>query len=221
MFLFTKTQESFLDSPGKVLNLVSFLLAVSTGAILFIGKDLIIRFLSTLLICLFTLSQILPENSSILVRFSNEPWFLLHIGMAILGDFLFLISFVCSSLYIWLDAKLKAKETLRSLSQFPSLGRLEFYNIISICGGIICMAVAITSGMKGLNNSFLENIFEPRILSTFLISIAYVAILILNRTKILRGRYFATSSLAIFSVLATIFLGLSVLGIGTHAGSAG
>ena len=220
-FLFSKSGVGYLNSPSRTLNLTVFLLALSSGLIYLLKKQkLVIWFFGPIILGSYIICHLLPDKPATISNLDLGFWLGPHIAFAILGNFLFLLSFLCSLLYLWLDFRLKSKKNLRILKEFPSMNHLERYNLRSMILGLGLMLLAIFSGLKGfefdLNPAL---IWDPRMITTYFICLFYSTLVASGVFKTIRGRQFASFSILIFGLLIVCFVGLSVLGIGAHSRS--
>lgn len=136
----------------------------------------------------------------------------IHIMFAILSYVAFSLSFVFSTLYLILYNVLKKKKWTQQWTRLPSLQQAENSAIWSIVMGIPILLVSLILGfmwafiaVEGLN------IFDVKIIGSFIILLVYCIVIILNRQGRLISTKLAWASVyAFLLVIINFFLGSSL-----------
>jgi cytochrome c-type biogenesis protein CcsB len=151
----------------------------------------------------------------------RSGWLPVHVTLAFLGYALFLLAAGVSLLYLTYEARLKAKRPLPAPGErVPSLETLDRINYHLLGWGFVMLSLAIVSGAIWADATWGRFwSWEPQESWSLVTWILYAALLESRLTVGWRGRRAAALTIAVFTVLAGSFLGLSLMHPGHHAGN--
>jgi cytochrome c-type biogenesis protein CcsB len=157
---------------------------------------------------------VLPESL-------RSGWLPVHVTLAFLGYAMFLLAAGVSLLYLIYDSRLKAKGPLPGPGErVPSLETLDRINYRLLGWGFVMLSLAIVSGAIWADATWGHFwSWEPQETWSLVTWILYAALLESRLTVGWRGRRAAALTIAVFTVLAGSFLGLSLTHVGHHGGS--
>lgn len=141
----------------------------------------------------------------------HDPFFALHVSLALLGYASFVLAAVYAFLFLQLYRELKAGRFSTFYGKLPPLEVLERMMIAALSAGFITLTGAVVTGAfwaeRLYHNGWLH---DPKILITFATWALYAVALILRRLRRWQGRQTALASLAglaaiLFSLVAVNF----------------
>ncbi len=157
---------------------------------------------------------VLPESL-------RSGWLPVHVTLAFLGYAMFLLAAGVSLIYLTYDSRLKSKAPLPGPGErVPSLETLDRINYRLLGWGFVMLSLAIVSGAIWADATWGHFwSWEPQESWSLVTWILYAGLLESRLTVGWRGRRAAALTIAVFSVLAGSFLGLSLMHPGHHGGN--
>jgi len=151
----------------------------------------------------------------------RSGWLPVHVTLAFLGYAMFLLAAGVSLLYLTYEARLKAKRPLPAASErVPSLETLDRINYHLLGWGFVMLSLAIVSGAIWADATWGRFwSWEPQESWSLVTWLLYAALLESRLTVGWRGKRAAALTIAVFTVLAGSFLGLSLMHSGHHGGN--
>ena len=142
------------------------------------------------------------------VRFSYKPWFITHMASMILGATCFVAGGVAGMAYLWVNRRLRNKQSQRVLGAMPPLESLEVFGRRTVAIGFGLLTFGILTGMCGIaHNAEQWRLFarDPLVIFTGVMWLLYATALLGLRLKPdLRGRRAAW--LAVWSLVLLMFV---------------
>ena len=153
----------------------------------------------------------------------RSAWLPIHVTFALLGYALFVLAAVVSLVYLVYERRLKAKRPLLPTDErTPSLEKLDRINYRLIGWGFLMLSLAIVTGAIWADATWGHFwSWEPAESWTLLIWFLYAGLLESRLTVGWRGRRAATLTIAVFTVLVSSFVGVSLMATGKHGGNFG
>jgi cytochrome c-type biogenesis protein CcsB len=149
----------------------------------------------------------------------HSVWLPVHVLLAIVGDALFAIAFSASLLYLVQERRLKGRRGRGTFRHLPSLEALDRVSHRCLVWGLILLTLGIVTGIVWAHEVWGEPwLMDPKLLFTGAIWALYMVLLQGRMTAGWRGRWAAQLTVAGFAVLVLSFVGVNVLGLGSHGG---
>jgi cytochrome c-type biogenesis protein CcsB len=150
-------------------------------------------------------------------------WLPIHVGLAIVGYAMFILAASVSLVYLAYESRLKAKRPLKpDTERPPSLEKLDRVNYSLLAWGFVMLSAAIVTGAIWADATWGHFwSWEPKESWSLVIWILYAALLESRLTVGWRGRRAAALTIAVFVVLVSSFVGVSLVFPGKHGGSFG
>jgi cytochrome c-type biogenesis protein CcsB len=149
----------------------------------------------------------------------HSLWLPVHVLLAIVGDALFAIAFSASLLYLVQERRLKGRRGRGTFRHLPSLEALDRVSHRCLVWGLILLTLGIVTGIVWAHEVWGEPwLMDPKLLFTGAIWALYMVLLQGRMTAGWRGRWAAQLTVAGFAVLVLSFVGVNVLGLGSHGG---
>ncbi|HUY20323.1 MAG TPA: cytochrome c biogenesis protein CcsA [Candidatus Binataceae bacterium] len=157
---------------------------------------------------------VLPESL-------RSGWLPVHVTLAFLGYAMFLLAAGVSVIYLTYDSRLKSKRPLPGTGErVLSLETLDRINYRLLGWGFVMLSLAIVSGAIWADATWGHFwSWEPQESWSLVTWLLYAALLESRFTVGWRGRRAAALTIAVFTVLAGSFLGLSLMHPGHHSGN--
>ena len=135
----------------------------------------------------------------------HTGWLFLHVALLLAAYAALLISLIASVLYLIQERRLKQKRTSQARSWLPPLETTDQIALKSLLFGLPCMTAGLLIGSVIAQEQFGAKYFsDPKILLTFALWIAYVAMIFIRRASGLRGR--RAVYLSSFIVMVVLFV---------------
>ena len=141
----------------------------------------------------------------------HEPFFAVHVSLALLGYAAFVVSAGYAFLFLQLYRDLKAGRFSTFYGKLPPLEVLERMMLGALFAGFVALTGAVITGAFWAQQHYQgEWLRDPKILITFATWVLYAAALLLRRLRRWQGRQTALASLAgfgaiLFSLVAVNF----------------
>ncbi|PYQ63411.1 MAG: hypothetical protein DMF53_10220 [Acidobacteria bacterium] len=169
------------------------------------------QLLSTILGAMLTHSS--PPDRAIF----HDPFFSLHVSLALLGYAAFVVSAAYAFLFLQLYRDLKAGRFSTFYGKLPPLEVLEKMMIGAIWVGFVTLTGAVATGAfwaERLPNT--PSLHDPKILFTLAIWALYGAALLMRKLRRWQGRQTALASLTGFGVILFSLMAVNLFLTGFH-----
>jgi HemX protein len=197
---------------SQALSIVAFAVAVVYAFVEWQGRERSTGFWILALVFFFQLlSSILsrpnPPNRDIF----HDPFFALHVSLALLGYAAFVVAAGYAFLFLQLYRDLKAGRFSTFYGKLPPLEVLERLMLGALFVGFVALTGAVVTGGFWAERLFHDSWWrDPKILVTLATWVLYAAALLLRRLRRWQGRQTALASLAglcaiLFSLMAVNF----------------
>ncbi|WP_127586186.1 cytochrome C assembly family protein [Paenibacillus koleovorans] len=136
----------------------------------------------------------------------------IHITLAIGSYVAFLFGAIFSIIYLYLHRQLKGKAWSKLLTRFPSLDVVEYYTFRAVLIGAPLLMLSLVLGLVkiGLEGE-LRYMLDPKVLSSFILILAYVFYLVQRAAGNQPGYKLAKWNLAAFGLLLLNYVALNFL----------
>jgi cytochrome c-type biogenesis protein CcsB len=210
-------------SFGQSLTLLALLVALmGVGLIIRLNVAVIGLFVAPAATVALAAASILSTPGRLVLPESlRSGWLPVHVTLAFLGYAMFLLAAGVSLIYLIYDSRLKSKRPLPGPGErVPSLETLDRINYRLLGWGFVMLSLAIVSGAIWADATWGHFwTWEPQECWSLITWILYAALLESRMTVGWRGRRAAALTIAVFTVLAGSFLGLSLMHPGHHGGN--
>jgi HemX protein len=137
----------------------------------------------------------------------HDPFFSLHVSLALLGYAAFVVSAAYAFLFLQLYRDLKAGRFSTFFGKLPPLEVLERMMIGALSAGFVALTGALVTGALWAQQIYASWLHDPKILATLATWAIYGLALLLRRLRRWQGRQTALASLAglcaiLFSLVA-------------------
>ena len=150
----------------------------------------------------------------------HSLWLPVHVLLAILGDALFAIAFSASLLYLVQERRLKGRRGRGTFRHLPSLEALDRVSHRCLVWGLVLLTLGIVTGIVWAHEAWGQPwLLDPKLIFTAAIWALYMVLLQGRMTAGWRGRWAAQLTVAGFAVVVLSFIGVNVLGLGSHGGT--
>jgi len=168
------------------------------------------QLLSAILASLLTHSS--PPDRAIF----HDPFFSLHVSLALLGYAAFVVSAAYAFLFLQLYRDLKAGRFSTFYGKLPPLEVLERMMIGAIWVGFVTLTGAVVTGAFWAERLRTGSLHDPKILFTLAIWALYGAALLMRRLRRWQGRQTALASLTGFCVILFSLMAVNLFLTGFH-----
>jgi HemX protein len=168
------------------------------------------QLLSTILAAMLTHSS--PPDRAIF----HDPFFSLHVSLALLGYAAFVVAAAYAFLFLQLYRDLKAGRFSTFYGKLPPLEVLEKMMIGAIWVGFVTLAGAVVTGVLWSERTNYGSLSDPKILFTLAIWALYGAALLMRRLRRWQGRQTALASLTGFGVILFSLMAVNLFLTGFH-----
>jgi HemX protein len=168
------------------------------------------QLLSTILAAMLTHSS--PPDRAIF----HDPFFSLHVSLALLGYAAFVVAAAYAFLFLQLYRDLKAGRFSTFYGKLPPLEVLEKMMIGAIWVGFVTLAGAVVTGVLWSERTNYGSLSDPKILFTLAIWALYGAALLMRRLRRWQGRQTALASLTGFGVILFSLMAVNFFLTGFH-----
>jgi HemX protein len=168
------------------------------------------QLLSAILASLLTHSS--PPDRAIF----HDPFFSLHVSLALLGYAAFVVAAAYAFLFLQLYRDLKAGRFSTFYGKLPPLEVLERMMIGAIWVGFVTLTGAVLTGAFWVERLHTGSLHDPKILFTLAIWALYGAALLMRRLRRWQGRQTALASLTGFGVILFSLMAVNLFLTGFH-----
>ena len=160
-----------------------------------------------------------PGSRDITVPFMNSVWLWLHIGLLLAAYAALCVSVLASVLYLIQERRLKSRTTRGILSKLPPLEVTDQIALKSLLVGLPCMTAGLLIGTALAQMNYGSSYFrDPKVLLSFTMWIAYVAMIAIRRSSGLRGRRAVWLSSFVFFIMLAVWSADQVSSVHQFAG---
>jgi HemX protein len=162
------------------------------------------------------LAAMLPHSSPPDRPIFHDPFFSLHVSLALLGYAAFVVAAAYAFLFLQLYRDLKAGRFSTFYGKLPPLEVLEKMMIGAIWVGFVTLTGAVVTGVLWSERTNTGSLSDPKILSTLAIWALYGAALLMRRLRRWQGRQTALASLTGFGVILFSLMAVNLFLTGFH-----
>lgn len=208
--------RAYLDQALPFMHTYGILISFSWTMVLIgllIAKNLKLRMISFLIlfmsIILIVISFHMGKSKNPDLSGIEGVWVFAHVLFCFIGYAGLTLACLSCFIYLFQDWHLKQKSLSPLFKKFPDLNSLEVIHLKSILISIWCLAIGLLLGyywsFHYLGHILLE---DPKILTSMVTWISYVALFLLKKYQILRGRnyYFLNIILYMLIIFILVFL---------------
>lgn len=160
-----------------------------------------------------------PGHHAIDAPFMNSAWLWLHIGLLLAAYAALCVSVLASVLYLIQERRLKARTSIGFLSKLPPLETTDQIALKSLLIGLPCMTAGLLIGTALAQMTYGAAYFrDPKVLLSFAMWIAYVAMIAIRRSSGLRGRRAVWLSSFVFFIMLAVWSADQVSSVHQFAG---
>jgi ABC-type uncharacterized transport system permease subunit len=196
---------------SQALSIVAFAVAVVYVFVEWHGRARSTGFWMAALVFFFQLlSSVLTRPNPPDRAIFHEPFFAVHVSLALLGYAAFVVSAGYAFLFLQLYRDLKGSRFSTFYGKLPPLEVLERMMLGALFVGFVALTGAVVTGAIWAQRHFDAWWQDPKILFTFATWVLYAAALLLRRIQRWQGRQTALASLTgfaaiLFSLMAVNF----------------
>lgn len=149
----------------------------------------------------------------------HSVWLWLHIGLLLTAYAALCVSVLASVLYLIQENRLKARTSVGLLSRLPPLETTDQIALRSLLIGLPCMTGGLLIGSALAQVTYGVSYFrDPKVLLSFAMWIAYVAMIAIRRSSGLRGRRAVWLSSFVFVIMLVVWSANQVSSVHQFAG---
>ncbi len=149
----------------------------------------------------------------------HSAWLWLHIGLLLAAYAALCVSVLASVLYLIQENRLKARTRRGLLSRLPPLETTDQIALKSLLVGLPCMTAGLLIGSALAQVTYGASYFrDPKVLLSFAMWIAYVAMIAIRRSSGLRGRRAVWLSSFVFFIMLVVWSANQVSSVHQFAG---
>jgi HemX protein len=142
----------------------------------------------------------------------HDPFFALHVSLALLGYAAFVIAAIYAFLFLQLYRELKGGRFSTFYGKLPPLEALERMMLGALTTGFVCLSAAVGIGAIWAERLYHTGwLHDPKIVFTLATWLLYGAALVLRRLRRWQGRQTAVASLAGFAAIVFSLLAVNLL----------
>lgn len=136
----------------------------------------------------------------------RSGWIWLHIALLLAAYAALILSFLASVLYLLQEKRLKSRSTGGWLSALPPLATADSIALQSLLVGLPCMTAGLLIGSLLAQQMYGPSYFsDPKVLLSFVMWLAYIAMIAIRRSAGLRGRRAVFLSAFVFLVMLAVW----------------
>lgn len=149
----------------------------------------------------------------------HSAWLWLHIGLLLAAYAALCVSVLASVLYLLQENRLKARTRMGLLSRLPPLETTDQIALKSLLIGLPCMTAGLLIGSALAQLTYGASYFrDPKVLLSFAMWVAYVAMIAIRRSSGLRGRRAVWLSSFVFFIMLVVWSANQVSSVHQFAG---
>lgn len=147
-----------------------------------------------------------PGHSVLESQFVRSSWIWVHIVLLLAAYAALILSLLCSLLYLAQEKRLKRRATGGWLSALPPLATTDSIALKSLLVGLPCMTAGLLVGSLLAQQMYGASYFsDPKVLLSFVMWLAYIAMIAIRRSAGLRGRRAVFLSAFVFFVMLAVW----------------
>ncbi len=202
---------------SQALSVVALATAVVYVFVEWRGRERATGFWMVSLVFLFQLlsSLLFSPNPPDRAIFHN-PFFAIHVSLALLGYAAFVVAAVYAFLFLQLYRDLKAGRFSTFFGKLPPLEVLERMMLGALAAGFVALTGALVTGALWAEQIYANWLHDPKILATFATWGIYGLALLLRRLRRWQGRQTALASLAGLCVILFSLVAVNLFLTGFH-----
>lgn len=160
-----------------------------------------------------------PGQHSIDLPLMGSVWLWLHIGLLLTAYAAMCVSVLASVLYLIQEKRLKSRTSTGTLSKLPPLETTDQIALKSLLVGLPCMTAGLLIGSALAQVTYGAAYFrDPKVLLSFAMWVAYVAMIAIRRSSGLRGRRAVWLSSFVFFIMLAVWSANQVSSVHQFAG---
>ncbi len=147
-----------------------------------------------------------PGQHTLEAPLLRSGWIILHIALLLAAYAALIVSLLASTLYLIQEKRLKRHTPTSLFSRLPSLQTADQIGLRSLLVGLPCMTGGLLIGSALAANEYGAVYFrDPKVLLSFAMWLAYVAMIAIRRNVGLRGRRAVWLSSFVFLVMLAVW----------------
>lgn len=147
-----------------------------------------------------------PGHGVLESQFVRSSWIWVHIVLLLAAYAALILSLLCSLLYLAQEKRLKRRATGGWLSALPPLATTDSIALKSLLVGLPCMTAGLLIGSLLAQQMYGASYFsDPKVLLSFVMWVAYIAMIAIRRSAGLRGRRAVFLSSFVFFVMLAVW----------------
>ena len=160
-----------------------------------------------------------PGHHAIDLPLMNSVWLWLHIGLLLAAYAALCVSVLASVLYLIQEKRLKSRTPAGMLTKLPPLETTDQIALKSLLIGLPCMTAGLLIGSALAQATYGAAYFrDPKVLLSFAMWLAYVAMIAIRRSSGLRGRRAVWLSSFVFFIMLAAWSANEVSAVHQFAG---
>lgn len=160
-----------------------------------------------------------PGHRDIDEPLMHSAWLWLHIGLLLAAYAALSVSVLASVLYLIQEKRLKSRTSAGMLSKLPPLETTDQIALKSLLIGLPCMTAGLLIGSALAQMTYGAAYFrDPKVLLSFAMWVAYVAMIAIRRSSGLRGRRAVWLSSFVFFIMLAVWSADQVSSVHQFAG---
>jgi ABC-type uncharacterized transport system permease subunit len=205
-------------TESQALSMVAFAVAVVYAFVEWHGHERSTGFWMVALAFFFQLlASLLARPAPPGRAIFHDPFFSLHVSLALLGYAAFVVASVYAFLYLQLYRDLKAGRYSTFYGKLPPLAVLERMMLIALGAGFLALTAAVATGALWAERLYPRDwLHDPKILATLITWAVYGVTLLLRRLQRWQGRQTALASLAGLGTILFSLVAVNLFFTGFH-----
>lgn len=160
-----------------------------------------------------------PGRHELAAPLLRSGWISLHIALLLAAYAALIVCMLSSVLYLIQEKQLKARSSRGLLSRLPPLATTDQIALRSLLIGLPCMTAGLLIGSALAANEYGAVYFrDPKVLLSFAMWLAYMAMIAIRRSAGLRGRRAVWLSSFVFLVMLAVWSANQVSTVHRFAG---
>jgi ABC-type uncharacterized transport system permease subunit len=194
-------EASEIQALLGLLLAIAFLLTVAIYRTLTLGVVLLPLITLLCLVPAFTLSR-----STLVSPLLRSGWIWVHVALLLAAYAALILSLLASVLYLLQEKRLKSRTSGGWLAALPPLATADAIALKSLLFGLPCMTAGLLIGSLLAQQMYGAAYFhDPKVLLSFLMWLAYVAMIAIRRSAGPRGRRAVFLSSFVFLVMLAVW----------------
>jgi ABC-type uncharacterized transport system permease subunit len=205
-------------TESQALSMVAFAVAVVYAFVEWHGQERSTGFWMVSLAFFFQLlASLLARPAAPSRAIFHDPFFSLHVSLALLGYAAFVVAAAYAFLYLQLYRDLKAGRFSTFYGKLPPLAVLERMMLIALGAGFVALTAAVATGALWAQRLYPRDwLHDPKIVATLITWAVYGVALLLRRLQHWQGRQTAIASLAGLGTILFSLVAVNLFFTGFH-----